>query len=69
MGWELNLPQRGMHETCTVTVGCVTPLLSLSQHAILLLLLAGTVAEAAPGSCINQEGLKYITASLNVVTS
>jgi len=33
MGWEPNLPQRGMRETCTVTAGCVTPVLPLSQHA------------------------------------
>lgn len=29
MGWEPNLPRRGMHDTCSVTVGCVTPVLSL----------------------------------------
>ena len=29
MIWEPSLPQRGMRDTCTVTVGCVTPVLSL----------------------------------------
>lgn len=53
------LPQCGMCDTCIVTV---TACWIKCWKSILLLSLAGTVAKAAPGSCINQEGLEQITA-------
>jgi len=53
------LPQCGMCDTCIVNV---TAWWIKCWKSILLLSLAGTVAEAAPGSCINHEGLEQITA-------
>ena len=49
----------GMCDTCTVTV---TACWIKCWKSILLLSLAGTIAKAAPGSCINQMGLEQITA-------